>query len=88
VTVNVVSPFSQYGDRVNQFDLRAGKIFRMGSRRIQANVDLYNVLNFNSVVNYNSTYGTFGSATAGSIFRQPTQVLDGRLLKFSFQFDF
>jgi hypothetical protein len=88
VTVNVVSPFSQYGDRVNQFDLRAGKIFRMGSKRLQANVDLYNVLNFNSVVNYNSTYGTFGTATAGSIFRQPTQVLDGRLVKFSFQFDF
>ena len=46
------------------------------------------MLNFNSVVNYNSTYGTFGTATAGSIFRQPTQVLDGRLVKFSFQFDF
>jgi hypothetical protein len=88
VTVNVVPPFSQYGDRVNQFDLRAGKIFRFGSKRAQANIDLYNVLNFNSVVNYNSTYGTFGSATAGSIFRQPTQVLDGRLVKFSFQFDF
>jgi len=88
VTVNVVTPFSQYGDRVNQFDLRAGKIFRIGSNRAQANIDLYNVLNFNSVVNYNSTYGTFGTATAGTIFRQPTQVLDGRLVKFSFQFDF
>jgi hypothetical protein len=88
VTVNVVPPFSQYGDRVNQFDLRLGKIFRFGSKRAQANIDLYNVLNFNSVVNYNSTYGTFGSATAGRIFRQQTQVLEGRLVKFSFQFDF
>ena len=88
VTVNVVTPFSQFGDRVNQFDLRAGKIFRIGSKRVQANIDLYNLFNFNSVVNYNSTYGTFGSATAGSIFRQPTQVLDGRLVKFSFQLDF
>jgi hypothetical protein len=88
VTVNVVPPFSQFGNRVNQFDLRAGKIVRLGSKRLQANVDLYNVLNLASVVNYNSTYGTFASATAGSVFRQPTQVLDGRLVKFSVQFDF
>ena len=88
VNVNVVPPFSQFGDRLNQFDLRAGKIFRFGSKRIQANVDLYNLFNASSVVNYNSTYGTFGSATAGSIFRQPTQILDGRLVKFSFQLDF
>lgn len=88
VTLNVVPPFSQFGDRVNQFDLRAGKILRVGSKRGHVNVDLYNVLNFNSVVNYNSTYGTYGSAAAGSIFHQPTQVLDGRLVKFSFQFDF
>ena len=88
VNVNVVPPFSQFGDRVNQVDLRAGKIFRFGSKRLQANVDLYNLFNASSVVNYNSTYGTFGSATAGSIFRQPTQMLDGRLVKFSVQFDF
>ena len=66
-----------------------GEIFRLGgNKRVQANVDLYNMFNLSSVVNYNSTYGTFGSATAGSVFRQPTQVLDGRLVKFSVQFDF
>jgi len=88
VNVNVVPPFSQFGDRLNQVDLRAGKIFRMGRKRIQANVDLYNLFNASSVVNYTATYGTFGSATAGAIFRQPTQILDGRLVKFSFQLDF
>ena len=88
VNVNVVPPFSLFGDRVNQMDLRAGKIVKFGGKRIQANVDVYNVFNASSVVNYNSTYGTFGSATAGSVFRQPTQILDGRLAKFSFQFDF
>jgi len=87
-TINVTPPFSLFGDRVNQLDLRAGKIFRFGSRRIQANVDLYNLFNASAVLNYNNTYGTFGSATAGSIFKQPTQILDGRLVKFSFQFDF
>jgi len=88
VNVNVVPPFSQFGDRLNQVDLRGGKIFRIGRKRIQANVDLYNLFNASSVVNFNSTYGTFGSATAGAVFRQPTQILDGRLVKFSFQLDF
>jgi hypothetical protein len=88
VTVNVAPPFSLFGDRINQLDLRAGKIVRLGSRRIQANLDLYNLFNSSAVVNYNATYGTFGTATAGSIFKQPTQILDGRLVKFSVQFDF
>jgi hypothetical protein len=88
VNVNVVPPFSQFGDRLNQVDLRGGKIFRMGRKRIQANLDLYNLFNASSVVNYTATYGTFGSATAGTVFRQPTQILDGRLVKFSFQLDF
>jgi hypothetical protein len=88
VNINVVPPFSLFGDRVNQMDVRAGKIFKFGARRIQANVDVYNLFNASSVVNYISTYGTFGSATAGSIFRQPTQILDGRLAKVSVQFDF
>jgi hypothetical protein len=88
VTINVAPPFSLFGDRVNQMDLRAGKILKLGAKKLQANFDLYNVFNASSVVNYNATYGTFGSATAGSIYKQPTQILDGRLVKFSFQFDF
>jgi len=88
VTLNVVPPNSLFGDRVNQVDVRAGKILKLGGKRIQANVDLYNVFNASPPVTYNSTYGTFGSATAGSVFRQPTQILDGRLAKFSVQFDF
>ena len=61
---------------------------KFGGKRVQANFDLYNVFNASPVVTFNSTYGTFGSATAGSVYRQPTQILDGRLAKFSVQFDF
>jgi hypothetical protein len=81
VTINVVPPFSQFGDRINQLDLRASKTVRLGAnRRLQANVDLYNVFNASSVVNI---IGVFGSR-----FRQPTQILDGRLVRFSAQVDF
>ncbi len=80
VTVNLVEPFSQFGPRINQFDVRASKITSFGKRRLQANVDLYNVLNRSSAVNFNSTFG--------ATWTQPTQILDGRLVKFSLQFDF
>ncbi len=80
VTVNLVSPFSQFGPRINQFDVRLSKIARLGGRRLQANVDLYNVFNASSVVNFNSTFG--------SLWLQPTQILDARLFKFSAQIDF
>ena len=88
LTLNIAPPNSLYGDRVNQADVRAGKIFKFGGKRLQANFDLYNVFNASPPVTYNSTYGTFGSATAGSVYRQPTQILDGRLAKVSVQFDF
>jgi hypothetical protein len=80
VTVPLVKPYSQYGPRINQLDLRATKIFRFGSRRIQANVDAYNVFNVNTPV---TLFGTYNARWG-----QPTQVLDGRLVKFSAQVDF
>ena len=43
------------------------------------NFDVYNVLNANAVLTENPAYGRF---------RQPTNVLQGRLGKISLQFDF
>jgi hypothetical protein len=80
VTIPLAKPYSLYGPRINQFDLRGTKIFRIGSSRIQANVDAYNLFNVNTPV---TLFGTYNARWG-----QPTQVLDGRLIKFSAQFDF
>ncbi|MEZ5288922.1 MAG: TonB-dependent receptor [Vicinamibacterales bacterium] len=85
VTIEVAEPFTQFGPRLQQFDIRGTKIFSLGSRRLQLNVDLYNALNANPVINFFSTYSL---ADGGARWRQPTQILDGRLLKFSAQFSF
>ena len=58
----------------------ARKIFRFGDTRLQANVDAYNLFNSNTPV---TLFGTYNARWG-----QPTQVLDGRLVKFSAQIDF
>src|SRR5262249_31448812 len=47
VTVNIVTPGSLYGDRVNQLDLRFSKVLRFGGTRTKLSLDLYNSLNAN-----------------------------------------
>jgi hypothetical protein len=80
IVIPMVTPLSVFGPRINQFDLRGTKIFRMGATRIQANVDAYNLFNVNTPV---TLFGTYNARWG-----QPTQVLDGRLVKFSAQIDF
>ena len=80
VTIPLAKPYSLYGPRINQLDLRGTKIFRFGGRRIQGNVDAYNIFNVNTPV---TLFGTYNARWG-----QPTQVLDGRLVKFSAQIDF
>ena len=86
MTIEVAEPYTQFGPRLSQLDVRTTKIFRMpGNRRLQLNFDLYNALNANGVINFFSTYNL---ADGGARWRTPTQILDGRLAKFSLQLDF
>jgi hypothetical protein len=83
VTVNIVTPGSLYGDRVNQLDLRFSKILRFGNTRTKLSLDMYNALNANPVLTYNQTY----SPTA-STWLTPTSVLSARVMKIGASFDF
>jgi hypothetical protein len=79
VTINMLDPGDIYGDRVNQFDVRLGKTFRFGGRRVMANLDIYNVFNANPVMQENGAY---------AVWRTPQRIMDARLFKISGQFDF
>jgi hypothetical protein len=72
--------YTMFEDRVNQLDLRLTKTFRFSSRRFQANLDLYNALNGSGILNENTTYGPN--------WKRPTQILDGRMVKFGGQLTF
>jgi hypothetical protein len=79
-TINVIEPGTLYGDRLNQVDLRLGKVFRFGDRRAAVNFDLFNVANANAVLTENMTFGP--------VWRQPLSILGARLAKVSVNVDF
>ena len=82
-TVNVVAPGTLYAKRLNQVDLRIGKMFTHGKTRLHALVDLYNAFNADTVLTQNNTYGTNGAA-----WQVPTFIVQARIVKFGLQMTF
>jgi hypothetical protein len=79
-TINLVTPGTMYGERLNQLDVRLTKDFRFGGTRLfRANLDIYNIMNGNPVRGVNANYASW---------LIPTSILDPRLFKLSAQFDF
>ena len=80
IVVNVIEPNTVFGDRIDQLDLRIGKLLRFGRTRTSLNVDVVNALNSNDNIGYSPTF----SAT----WPTPTSVITARLFRLSAQFDF
>ena len=80
--VNLVEPGEVIGDRINQVDLRVGKILRFRNMRTQISVDLYNALNANPIETYNQAF------IAGGAWLTPTGILTARFAKITAQVDF
>jgi hypothetical protein len=76
VTVPLVPDNAMFDPRVYRLDLRVGKYFQVtGSKRLQVNCDIFNVMNASYVLAQNNTYG--------STWQRPTQTMDGRMFQFS-----
>ena len=80
VTVDVLEPGTEYGERFHEVDLRFTKIANLAGVQLRAMFDLFNVFNANAVTN--EEYGV------GPNYLQPLAIMPGRFVKFSFQFDF
>ena len=78
--VQVVTPGSFYGDRLNQIDLRFTKIVSLGNSRIDLNVDFYNAFNSDAVIAENGAFGPN--------WRRPQTVIQPRFVKFAARWDF
>ena len=81
--VSIMKPFSEWGERINQVDLRLGKRFNIGGVSIKGQFDIYNLMNSGIILRENSTYPEAGDAgTEDDVWRNPVDILGGRLMKF------
>ena len=75
--VQLRPPGTDYFEYWTQFDVALRKIFRIGSTEYSGQLDIYNLMNNNSVLMDNATYGT-------ALFT-PTSVLQGRMMRLALQ---
>ena len=82
VEVNLLAPGQMRSPRVNIVDFRFGKVLRLGRDRANIAVDLYNILNLDTVLTQNFTF------VPGGQWLVPTEVLSPRTAKITLQYDF
>jgi hypothetical protein len=87
ITVDLLRPGEMRGERVNQIDFRIGKRLRYGRMRSTLSVDMYNMLNPDTVLG-NSSGFIPGVTTGLSAWNRPTQVMTPRTVKITLQHDF
>src|SRR5207302_4652450 len=96
-TINVEPRGSYILDTVPTVDLRIGKILRFGSANFEADMDVYNLMNSNTVYGVRTTTGTIGVRQAGDPagtlntipqFLSPINVLGPRIIRVNFVYRF
>ncbi len=83
-TINLIEPGTFFLDRQNRLDLRVGKTFRVGERRVQGFMDAFNVFNVGTIVRVNETY----AASGANGWLTPTGIMEGRFVRFGVQMSF
>jgi hypothetical protein len=78
--VDLYAPNSVYGPRFQQLDVAVNKTFNLGWSRLRASLDVYNVLNSNSVQGVVTSYG--------SRWLRPTSFLSARLARITASLEF
>jgi hypothetical protein len=81
--MNLVTPGTLYGDRINELDLRFTKVLKFGRTRTKISLDMYNALNSAPILTYNQTYNPLTTTWLA-----PTSVLAARVMKIGASMDF
>jgi hypothetical protein len=86
VTINLLNPGQVYSDRVNEVDMRVGKILRFGGTRLNVGIDLLNVLNLSTIIIPNQAFIPNGAWLTPTGTQTP--VMTARTAKITIQYDF
>jgi hypothetical protein len=73
INVPLLEPSTEFGERVNQLDLRVSKAVRVGRYRVEAIADFYNAFNASTVLTLTPTYGP--------IWLRPSTILQSAFVK-------
>ncbi len=82
MTIALLSPeqtLDNYIPRRNELDVRFGKIIRVGRTRNVISLDLFNALNSDALISVNQNFATW---------QRPTEILNARLMKVSYNLSF
>ncbi len=82
VPIDLIAPGEKWGDRVNELDIRFAKVLRFGRTRTHVGFDVFNLLNSDAILTYNSTF------VPGGTWLAPQSVMTPRFYKVSAQIDF
>jgi hypothetical protein len=82
--VNLVQSNTMFLERQNLVNMRLGKIFRLGTTKVQGFMDIFNVFNAGYVSSVNQTY----AASGVNAWLAPTGIVDGRFAQFGMQLTF
>jgi hypothetical protein len=83
VTVNLIPPETFFAERRNNIDLRVSKILRYGRTRTQVGIDVYNLMNNDTVIGFNESYNP-NTAT----WLDPQDIVAARYVRFNIDVSF
>ena len=86
MVVNLLKPDDLRSDRVNQLDFRVAKILRLGRTRANIALDLFNALNFDTILVPNQAFIPDGAWLTPTGTQTP--VMTARTAKITVQYDF
>jgi carboxypeptidase family protein len=82
VMVNLLSPGTRYGDRIDELDVRVAKVLRHGSSRTMIALDIYNALNSSAGLTYNNAF------VPGASWPRPNTILTPRFFRITAEMEF